>query len=110
MCIRETLVEELWFIAESSAPDVIMMRMDHGERGVLPDDAFWGLRPVIAHIGVSAPIVRRDVWITNAHAWPGGGYSGDFKFIDSVFDNDPVVYWHDVIASKVQRISWGEPE
>jgi len=110
MCIRPELVAELKAIAEECYPDVIMLRMDHAERGVLPDDAYWGKAPAIAHVGCSAYVVKLETWMAHRKAWHNGGYSADHSFIADVFASDPVVYWHDVIASKVQRISLGEPE
>lgn len=110
MCIRPTLIAELKQIVAEHDPDVIMMRMDHGPRGILPDGDFWGRPPQIAHVGCSAFIVHREIWLLHQLAWMKGGYSADFSFIGSVFALNPRVYWHDVIASRVQRISLGEPE
>jgi len=108
-CSRETLVEELYQIAKYK-PDVIMLKMDHGPRGILPDLGYWGEPPVHAHIGISAYVIRRELWQIYAGEWFPGVYFSDFVFIAAVFQSDPVVYWHNVIASKVQRISLGQPE
>lgn len=110
VCIRPTLIAELKAIDAAHDPDVIMLRMDHGPRGVLPDDGYWGKTPAIAHIGCSAAVVSSGMWMTNREEWENGGYSADFHFIKAVFDCEPEIYWHDVIASRVQRISLGEPE
>lgn len=109
MAIRETLVEELKAIAAEHDPDVVMMRMDHGPRGILPDDDYWGRRPEIGHVGCSAYVVKRAVWLAHADAWRNS-YTADGEFIRAIFDSDPVVYWHDVVASRTQRISLGAPE
>lgn len=110
MAIRETLVEELKAIAGEHDPDVIMLRMDHGTRGVLPDGPFWGSYPVCGHIGCSAYVVQRHVWQYHSRAFTPGDYNSDYRFICAVFDGQPEIYWHDVIASRVQRISLGLPE
>lgn len=112
MCIRPELVAELKAIAAEHEPDVIMLRMDHAERGVLPDGSYWGNPPAIAHVGCSAYVVTNEVWMAHRAAWSNGGYSADHGFIADVFaaNPEPLVFWHDVIASRVQRISLGEPE
>lgn len=108
-CIRPSLVEELKAIAESK-PDVIMLKMDHGPLGVLPDGGYWNRRPSYGHIGASGYVVKREVWQRHANIWLNGLYYTDFQFIDDIFNANPAVYWHDVIASRVQRISEGVPE
>lgn len=110
-CIRATLVEELQAIVAERDPDVIMLRMDHGPLGVLPDDDVWGKQPVCGRIGVSAYVVRREVFQKHAGAWRPGHYASDFDFINAIF-GDPAasICWHDVVASQVQRISQGRPE
>lgn len=110
LCIRPTLVAELKQIASSQQPAAILVRMDHKRRGVLPDDTHWQREPEHGWIGASAMIVRRDVWQRYAPAYASAHYSSDFDFISAVFGSDPDVYWHDCIASQVQRISMGAPE
>jgi hypothetical protein len=109
-CIVPTLVNDLYVTATLYAPDVIMLRMDHKERGVLPDSKHWGKPPVRAHIGASAFVISRYIWMTHARAWASGTYDADFEFINAVWQSKPRVYWHDVVASRVQRISRGAPE
>lgn len=110
LCIRETLVAELFEIVPWFNPDVIMLRMDHGELGVLPDDGIWGQGPALGRIGNAAYVVRREIWLNHAAAWERATYDGDFYFIEAIFRDAPRVYWHDVIASRVQRISRGRAE
>ena len=110
MCIRNTLVNELAQIVESHNPDVIMLRMNHLERGILPSYT-WEEYPRMGDIGCSAYVVRRDVWVAHSVEFERADYSSDYYFIASIFDNDDIdIYWYDVIASQVQRISMGEPE
>ena len=111
MCIRMTLVDELKQIATIHNPDVIMIKMNHLTRGILPDELVWKRKPVIAHIGVSAFVVKRELWQRHAGAFLSADYSADFDFISSIFQEEGVgVFWHDVIASQVQKISLGLPE
>jgi hypothetical protein len=97
--------------ATLNAPDVILMRMDHGPLGVLPGGAQWGQRALVrGQIGVSAFVVTGDIWRAFGACW-AERYDGDYDFIAKVVANRTVqIYWHDVIASRVQRISRGQPE
>jgi len=110
LCIYPTLVSDLRGLT-AERPGVVMVKMDHGpELGVLPDAEHWCETPVQGHIGCSAFIVRRDVWQRYAAAFAPGHYASDFAFIHSVWGDRPVVVWHDVIASRVQRVSHGATE
>lgn len=108
VCICDTLINDLEEIVASHNPDVIMLKMDHGPRGILPGKS-WQQRPVLGDIGCSAFVVRREVWQAHAQYFTPD-YNGDFAFISSIFDEDYEIYWHDCVASKVQRISDGQPE
>lgn len=110
VCIRPTLVAELKEIAAEHQPDVVMLKMDHGPLGILPDAAYWGSQVAQGHVGCSAFVVKRAVWQQYASAWLPGEYHSDYKFIAAIFESRPAIYWHDAVASRVQRISLGEPE
>ena len=110
LCMRPTLVAELRTLV-AGWPGVVMVRMDHGPSGILPNRLAWGdcQNLTVGGVGVSAPIVRADLW--QAHAWAyGEHYAGDFDFLAALLATQPTVVWHDVVASRVQRISAGEPE
>lgn len=109
-CIYPALVEGLRAIVEAHDPDVVVVRMDHGERGVLPPAKHWGKRPYQGAIGCSAYIVRRAVWQRHAHTLTPGHYASDYEFIRAVWDAGVSVYWWEIVASRVQRISYGRPE
>ncbi len=110
LCIHPDLVRDLRKLA-TGRPGVVMVKMDHGTGlGVLPDAAHWGKAPVQGHIGCSAFIVRRDVWERHLGAFTPGHYASDFAFIHSVWEEEPVIVWHDVVASRVQQISHGVTE
>ena len=110
VCIRPQLVEEINTLVVLYAPDVIMLRMDHGPLGVLPDNAHWEKRPVRGQIGCSAFVVARPVWQQHAVVWQVGGYEADYAFISAIWEAKPRIVWHDIVASRVQRISYGAPE
>ena len=109
-CIMPDFVAGLRYIADDSNPDVIFVRMDHGSGRILPDRC-WGHAPQCGEIGASAFVVRRAIWQAHAGAMVPGKYTSDFSFIDSIYQSFPlVVYWWDVVASKVQKQSLGEAE
>lgn len=110
VCIRDTFVAELAGVVHAHHPDLIFVRMDHGPRGVLPDDAHWGREPARAVIGVSAFVVARSLWQSCAWALCPGYYESDYEFAAVLFRHATRVYWHDVIASRVQQIGLGRPE
>lgn len=110
VCIRDTFAAELKSIVDQYKPDVVFVKMDHAELGVLPDAESWGLQPEGARIGTSAFVVKREVWQAHAGAWRSAHYASDFDFIAAVWASKPTVYWYDVIASRVQRISRGAAE
>lgn len=109
-CIDAHLVADLKAIDAGCKPDMVMVRMDHGNGRVLPDDAHWQKEPRLSYIGCSAYIVRRSLWQRFAPVFGGAEYTSDFAFIDAIIGSDPDIYWHDVIASQVQRVSQGAPE
>ena len=109
LCTLPTFVAGLKGIAVLNAPDVVFVRMDHGMGRILPS-ARWGKSPRISEIGISAYVVRRDVWQAHAPAMIPGAYISDFHFIKSIWDSRPQVYWWDVIASRCQRQSVGLAE
>ena len=108
-CIMPDFVAGLRYIAADSDPDVIFVKMDHGSGRILPDRC-WGHAPQCGEIGVSAFVVRCEVWQQHAGAMVPGKYTSDFSFIDSIWHAQPSVYWWDVVASRVQKQSLGEAE
>jgi len=108
-CILPTLVAELKFIAADCDPDVIFVKMQH-IAGVMPDDDHWGYQPMIGTIGVSAFVVRRSVWQAHADAMKPGRYISDYDLIRSIWQSGPSMYWHDVVASEIQRVGLGQAE
>ena len=107
--ILPTFVAGLKQIAILNAPDCIFVRMDHGAGHILPS-ARWGKSPRVSEIGVSAFVVRREVWQQHAPAMIPGKYTSDFEFINSIWQARPITYWWDVVASKCQQQSEGRAE
>lgn len=107
-CACPTLVADLKRIVAEHDPDVVMVKMDHG-KAVLPGRT-WGGDPEYGQIGVSAYIVRRELWQAQAHALKPGWYGSDYSLINAIWLTRPQVYWHDQIVSRVQVQSFGKAE
>lgn len=112
LCVDRRLTVDLQrIVTVCGYPPAVIVRMDHGLLGILPDDDHWGQEPVSGRIGVSAMLTRRDVWKNCRAAWGGFLYAADFNFIHRVWcEHADHIVWHDTIASRVQRISKGAPE
>ena len=93
------------------APDLVMLRMDHGPKvGILPDAFAWKKRPVMGQFGCSSFITRAEHWRACRSAW-NTSYAADADFVRCAFDLAAAVVWHDVVASRCQRgANHGGPE
>ena len=111
MLVDRRLVLDLQRIVMTCGhPPAVIVRMDHGDLGVLPPDELWLKDPVQGRIGVSAIITRRDVWMKHRDAWNSARYESDFDYISSVWaEHAERIVWHDTVASRVQRRSVGAP-
>lgn len=106
--IAPNLLDELAAVVGVSSPDVVMVQMDHGQPlGIMPRGEHWGVRPQLGHVGASAFIVRRQAFQRHAAAYVPGEYNSDFNFINAVFDAAPAVAWLELVASRVNRRSFG---
>lgn len=110
LCIYDDLTADVAHIADEHNPDVIFMRFDHGWIGVLPFNQYWRTRPERGNIGGSGIIVRNDIWMRCRDAWRTGIYSSDYDYVAACYDAAHSIYWHDIVAGRVQRISQGAPE
>lgn len=109
LCIYSNLCQNLREIDRLFAWDVVMLKMDC-DGVILPDKFTWQMPPQLGHVCVSCFVVTKAIWMAHRHAFAPGDYSSDYTFIASVFECDPEVFWLDVVASKTQRISKGQPE
>jgi glycosyltransferase involved in cell wall biosynthesis len=107
------MVSELKTIAAKHNPDVIFFRMiikNNMHGNLYPTTAScWGVRPIIARIGGSCFVVKRDVWLKYIHEF-GKPRCGDFYFIDAVFNSGVSVYWLDVLMCETGKVSRGAAE
>lgn len=108
-CILPDFVANLKAVVNAvESPDVVMVRMDHGDGRILPDEC-WQRRPVLGGIGVSAFVVKKELWRKHAWVMNPGHYASDFTFIYSIWQSRPKVLWWDTVASRVQKKSFGQP-
>lgn len=111
ICIAPTLIADLKRIVAEEDPHVIMLRMDHGPRGVLPPTYLWGQTPEKGKIGSSAFVVRANVFRAFCDYWRAPS-AADYAFIHAVFTQtaDLRVAWHFLTASRVQVLGYGKGE
>jgi len=101
ICIYDDLVKDLAELDSWVDFDVVMVKMNHSGN-ILPDKFTWQKSPELGHIGVSAFIVKRKVWMAHRQAFVPGEHHSDFNFINDVYAADPDVWWHDVVVSATQ--------
>lgn len=101
----ESAAVDCW-LENGEHPDLFVVQMDHGPRGILPRDQFYredGLYPGRAQIGCSAVIPCRDLFIIAVKAYKSK-YDGDYDYIEACLDNAIAPNWLKFIASKVTQI------
>lgn len=111
--VNPNMVKELKQITKDhNDPDVILFRMTikNGQNNNhYPTNTCWEDKPYIAHIGGSCFVVKREVWLKHIHHF-GHTRCGDFHFINAVWQDNPTVYWHDVLMAETGKVSRGKPE
>jgi len=98
-------------------PDVVMVKADKLQFGILPTERVWGGKLIFSEVDLINYVVRAEVWKRHSAAFTRrvypyhhGAYAGDYSFIEAVFEDEPSVYWWDRLVAKSQRISHGKPE
>lgn len=91
--ISFSFIEELKKLINNldSKPELIICR------GTLNDEQFpkvWKDKVIRGQIAASNLIVRTDVFDAHAGAWDQPR-SGDYKFFESVYKTNPVIFWWD---------------
>lgn len=111
--VNKNMVNELKKIHSQFNPDVIFFRMiikNNMNNNYYPTDKdCWGIRPVIARIGGSCFVVKKEIYMKYIHhfALPR---CGDFAFINEVFNSGASCYWHNVLMCETGKVSRGKPE
>lgn len=107
------MVSELKQIAKEHNPDVIFFRMTikNGQNNNYypTDELCWGNKPIIARIGGSCFVVKKEVYNKFIHHF-AKTRCGDFYFINEVVNSGASVYWHDVKMCETGKVSRGKPE
>jgi hypothetical protein len=94
--------------ATKDNPDIVIFKGYHAELGRLPTKAIWNKRPLKGHIGSCDFISHRDIWKKHITAF-GVDEGGDYAYLQSVWQDKPIVVWLDRQLTAVQRISKGQP-
>jgi len=109
--VTDTFVGDIKRIAkENNNPDIIFVRMLIND-SVLPSEVVWEKDHLTkCHIGTSCFVMRNNLWQENIHNFASIPTTGDFHFINSVFQKKPTMYWQDKLYSKTLRVSRGQSE
>jgi len=113
---RPWVVSDLKAAARAYDPDVIVLKMQGAEFGILPDSYVWQGVPVGGHIGSCNVVVKLHVW--DACIWSiatdgeGGGpvYHSDFIYLQEVWRYTQRIHWMDKIQVVVSQVSRGAME
>lgn len=99
-------------VATQDAPDVIFFRMiikNGMNDNYYPTAECWGNKPIIAHVGGSCFVVRRETWLKHIHNF-SHARCGDFYFINSIFESGATCYWMNVLCAETGKVSRGGAE
>lgn len=111
--IREPdMVKQLKLIALQKDPDVIFFRMiikNNMNGNYYPTAVCWQDRPMIAHIGGSCFVVKRELYMKYIHEF-AKPRCGDFYFIDAIYRSGAKCYWYDHLMAETGKVSRGKPE
>lgn len=101
-CLFNDFVRRLKAEAEANQnPELIIVRIDHGHLGILPNDLRWEQRPLEGMFDGGCLVIRRDIWNRYRHLWQAE-YCADFLFADALWDKLTSIHWWDVIAMRMQ--------
>lgn len=107
------MIAELKKIAQKHNPDIIFFRMiiknDMNGNLYPTTELCWGNKPIIARIGGSCFVVKRDLWMKHIDKF-AQPRCGDFAFINAVFNDGAICHWHDVVMAETGMVSRGKPE
>lgn len=81
-------VKELKLVDKANDPLIIFVKFNHGleeEPIILPSN--WGKKPVQNKIGTSCFVIKNKLWKKYIKNF-GTKYSGDFSFINSIYNNE----------------------
>lgn len=106
-CLTTTdFVSDIKKIAiENKNPEIIFVKMNLKER-IIPENNSWNTGKLhMNYIGTSCFVMRRDIWAENINKF-SDKQTGDFEFINFVFNKKPKVFWQNKIYSKVNQIGY----
>lgn len=104
----DQLIVDLKRIADRHNPDVVMVKAEHPELGVLPEP--WEDEPVYSQVCVSNFVVKAGVWRENAWAFLRelDVEAHDFAFISHLWQVGHTFHWHDRVVMSIPKVHRGE--
>ena len=99
LCTEPDLIGLVKAVAAAADPDVIAVKVRHGDFGILPPAGRWRRAPVCGQIGPSNAIVRADVWNRYRHGW-APEYAGDYAFMATLWAADLRWAWLDRVVAE----------
>jgi len=94
-------------------PDVICFRMiikNNMNGNYYPTtELCWGNRPIIARIGGSCFVVKREVYLKYIHEF-AKPRCGDYSFINAIFEAGHSFHWLDILMCETGKVSRGAAE
>lgn len=107
MLTHDDAIRQMTERLELRQPDIMFIRFDHGDHGVLPDRYHWWRKPVEGRIGGSSIIASAEMWQECRDAWGSGRYESDFDYIDACYARAFVIDWYDVIPAGMDKQRMG---
>ena len=99
LCTDPDLIGVLKAAAAAADPDVIMVRVDHGDHGLMPPAPRWRRQPARGWCSCPNVITRADVWDQYRAGW-SESYSGDFDYMAGLWAAGLRWAWLDRVVAR----------
>lgn len=96
------LKRHTYYSDNDTPPDLFMVRMDHGQWGILPAET-WEGEPQKGRQGCSCVIPSRAIFLEAVKSYTPK-YDGDFDFVSACYGLSENIHWLDTVATRVQQI------
>jgi len=108
-CCDPGLIGRLKAVVAREDPQVIMVKVRHGEFGILPPPDRWRRAPTFCWCSTPNVIVRADVWDEFRHGW-AEEYAGDFAFMKTLWEAGLRFAWMDRVVAEQPAAMHGAAE
>jgi hypothetical protein len=112
--VNRDMIDDLKLIQSLHDPDIIFFRMiikNNMNNNFYPTAACWRNKPLIAHVGGSCFVVKKEIYLKHIHEF-AKPRCGDFYFINAAFNDvgPDRVFWMDKLMCETGRVSRGKSE